>query len=165
MFNAPKDKAEILSRQYRSVYTQEDQDSPVPEPEGVPYLCMKDFTVTEEGVEKLLHKSNTHKASGPDMILARFLKECSKDLAPLLATIFNKSLQTGTVPTDWKKANVSAVFKKGQCYDAANYRPVSLTFFMLQASGTCGCQQCDGACGPTQNTHRLPTWFPSKTEL
>ena len=127
LFNAPKDKAEILSRQYQSVYTQEDQDSPVPEPEGVPYPCMKDFTVTEEGVEKLLHKSNPHKASGPDMIPARLLKECSKDLAPLLATIFNKSLQTGTVPTDWKKANVSAIFKKGQRYDPANYRPVSLT--------------------------------------
>ena len=127
LFNAPRDKAEILSRQYQSVYTQEDQDSPVPEPEGVPYPRMEDFSVTVEGVEKLLHRRNPGKASGPDLIPARLLKECSEDLAPILTTIFNKSLQTGSVPTDWKKANVSAIFKKGQRYDPANYRPVSLT--------------------------------------
>ena len=127
LFNAPRDKAEILSRQYQSVYTQQDQDSPVPEPEGVPYPRMEDFSVTVEGVEKLLHRSNPGKASGPDLIPARLLKECSEDLAPILTTIFNKSLQTGSVPTDWKKANVSAIFKRGQRYDPANYRPVSLT--------------------------------------
>ena len=62
------------------------------------------------------------------MIPARLLKECAEELAPILAIIYNKSIQTGIVPDDWKKANVSAVFKKGQQYDPANYRPVSLTF-------------------------------------
>ena len=61
------------------------------------------------------------------MIPARLLKECAEELAPILAIIYNKSIQTGIVPDDWKKANVSAVFKKGQRYDPANYRPVSLT--------------------------------------
>ena len=31
------------------------------------------------------------------------------------------------LPDDWKKANVTAVFKKGDRHSAANYRPVSLT--------------------------------------
>ena len=76
---------------------------------------MHQFTVSEEGVRKLLQKSNPRKDSGPDMIPARLLEECAEDLAPMLAIIiFNKSLQTGTVPEDWKTANVSAVFKKGQ---------------------------------------------------
>ena len=61
------------------------------------------------------------------MIPARLLKESVDDLAPILALILNKSVQSGTVPDDWKTANVSAVFKKGQRYDPANYRPVSLT--------------------------------------
>ena len=61
------------------------------------------------------------------MIPAWLLKECAEDLALILAIIFIKFLQTGTVPEDWKTANVSAVFKKGQRYDQANYRPVSLT--------------------------------------
>ena len=88
-------------------------------------LCI--YLISEEGVRKLLHKSNPRKASGTYMIPARLLKECAEDLAPILAIIFNKSLQTGTVPEDWKTANVSAVFKKGQRYDPANYHPVSST--------------------------------------
>ena len=127
LFNSSKDKADILNRQYQSVFTQEDPDSSIPDPDGNPFPAMKDISVTEEGVKKLLQKANPRKASGPDMIPARFLKECAEDLAPILVIIFSKSLQTGTVPDDWKTANVSAVFKKGQRYDPANYRPVSLT--------------------------------------
>ena len=127
LFNSSKDKADILNRQYQSVFTQEDPDSSIPDPDGNLFPAMKDISVTKEGVKKLLQKANPRKASGPDMIPARFLKECAEDLAPILVIIFNKSLQTGTVPDDWKTANVSAVFKKGQRYDPANYRPVSLT--------------------------------------
>jgi len=31
------------------------------------------------------------------------------------------------VPEDWRKANVTPVFKKGKKEDPGNYRPVSLT--------------------------------------
>ena len=78
-------------------------------------------------MRKLLQKSNLRKASGPDIVPARLLKESSEELSPILTCIFNKSLQTGIVPDDWKTANVSAIFKKGQRYDPVNYRPVSLT--------------------------------------
>ena len=113
--------------QYQSVFTKEDQDTQVPDPEGKPYPDMNNIHVSEEGVRKLLQKSNPRKATGPDMIPVRLLKECSEELAPILAIIYNKSLQTGIVPDDWKKTNVSAAFKKGKRYDPANYRPVSLT--------------------------------------
>ena len=44
-----------------------------------------------------------------------------------IALIYNESLAQGTVPDDWRQANVAPTFKKGENYDAANYRPVSLT--------------------------------------
>ena len=40
---------------------------------------------------------------------------------------YSMSLAQGAVPDDWRLANVTPVFKKGEKYDAANYRPVSLT--------------------------------------
>ena len=70
---------------------------------------------------------NINKASGPDGLSARVLKECSPEIAPTLALIYNESLAQGTVPYDWRQANVAPVFIKCEKYNAANYRPVSLT--------------------------------------
>ena len=44
-----------------------------------------------------------------------------------LAKMFNDSLNTGIVPTDWKSANVVPIFKSGSRSSCNNYRPVSLT--------------------------------------
>ena len=88
---------------------------------------MGEITVDPKGVMKLLNNLNMHKASGPDGLSARVLKECSSEISPMLAFIYNESLAQGTVPDDWRQANVAPVFKKGEKYNAANYRPVSLT--------------------------------------
>ena len=47
-----------------------------------------------------------------------------------LAHVFNMSLQEGTVPLEWKEANVIPLFKKGsrnKSVISVNHRPVSLT--------------------------------------
>ena len=85
------------------------------------------MTAQEAGVRKLLSQLKPHKASGPDNIPNRVLRELSAELAPCLTTLFNQSLESGTIPDDWSKASISPVFKKGSVLDAANYRPVSLT--------------------------------------
>ena len=46
---------------------------------------------------------------------------------PYLVTIFQKGLYNGQVPKDWKMANVTATFKKGEKCRPSNYWPVSLT--------------------------------------
>ena len=47
-------------------------------------------------------------------------------IAPSLCGIFNKSLQLGSLPRDWKLANVVYVHKKGAKDHVENYRPISL---------------------------------------
>ena len=121
-----KEKANICNRQFQSAFTREDDSDP-PSKGASPFSSMGDITVDPKGVTKLLDGLNVHKASGPDGLNARVLKECSNEISPILALIYNESLARGEVPDEWRQANVSPVFKKGEKYDAANYRPVSLT--------------------------------------
>lgn len=41
-------------------------------------------------------------------------------------TIINKSIATGIVPEDFKRARVKPLFKKGNSLEVGNYRPVSI---------------------------------------
>ncbi|KAK3108364.1 hypothetical protein FSP39_006467 [Pinctada imbricata] len=122
----PKDKAEILNRQFSSVFTQEKQDD-LPQIGSTTYPAASNITVTEKGVLKLLNNLNPNKASGPDQISSRFLRTMSNSVAPILTIIFQASSDQGKVPDDWKSANVTPLFKKGDRARASNYRPVSLT--------------------------------------
>ena len=76
---------------------------------------------------KLLKDLKPHKASGPDGIPTRILILAADQLAPVLTAIFQSSLDVGALPTEWKDALISPIYKKGDRCSAANYRPVSLT--------------------------------------
>ena len=41
--------------------------------------------------------------------------------------MFNLSLEEGIVPSEWKEAKITLLFKKGSRNKPNNYRPVSLT--------------------------------------
>ena len=120
------DKAIICNRQFESAFTREFVTE-IPSKGTSPFTAMDEITVDPKGVLKLLNNLNIHKASGPDGLSARVLKECSSEISPMLALIYNESLAQGTVPDDWRQANVAPVFKIGEKYYAANYRPVSPT--------------------------------------
>jgi hypothetical protein len=119
-------KARILLNQFCSVFTKDD-GSPLPEMQGPPQPTINDLVIQEAGVAKLLRNLNPSKASGPDQIPSKVLKHCAETLAAPLTRIFNASLNSGQLPTDWLTANISCVFKKGDRNRAENYRPVSLT--------------------------------------
>ena len=64
------------------------------------------------------------KATGSDSIPGVLLKQCASTLAPSLTK--NKSLQTGQLPRQFKKAKISPVHKAGDPKIAKNYRPIFL---------------------------------------
>ena len=89
LFNAPKEKANILNRQYQSTFTQEDTNQ-VSSPSGTPYTDMEEIEVDEAGISKLLQKTNPRKVTGSDCIHPLILKDSASELARGLPIIFNK---------------------------------------------------------------------------
>ena len=88
---------------------------------------MEDINVTTSGIIKLLLNLDVHKASGPDEISTRLLKETAEVTAAVLKLIFEKSLDTGEVPYDRRVANMAPIYKKGERSAPQNYCPISLT--------------------------------------
>ena len=70
---------------------------------------MLDITVTSKGMKKLLSNLNPHKAVGPDQIKRIIRKNRSTPLSPILKHLFQKSLESETLPLIWKDANVAPV--------------------------------------------------------
>ena len=88
---------------------------------------MENIQIHVPGVEKLLRNIDPSKATGPDGIQAIILKESATEISALLTHIFTQSIRSGTLPHDWKEANISPVFKKGDKTKSENDRPISLT--------------------------------------
>ena len=86
-------------------------------------------------MKKLLNKINPHKATGPDNISGRLLKEMQAQIAPILCLLFTKSYESGITPTDWKHANVAPVYKKGQA-QTCKLQAHFINLYQLQVNGT-----------------------------
>ena len=119
-------KTRLLDEQFSSVFTRANTSS-LPNLGPSPHPDIQRFDVTEEGVLKLLNNLNHHKASGPDNIPTRLLKEGATELSPIFTLLFNSTLHQGQIPTPWKQAHVAPVHKKNNRHDPANFRPISLT--------------------------------------
>lgn len=79
-----------------------------------------------------MNNLNPKKASGPDDLTPRILKELHIELTPAVTLLFQRSMELGQTPTDWKHAFVCPIYKKGARYNPANYRPVSLTCILCK---------------------------------
>jgi hypothetical protein len=141
----PKQKAELFNSYFCSVFRplkalSITDDSPLL---LSPVEQLSDITVSEEEVTHYLAHLDPTKATGPDGIPARVLRECSYAIAPSLCSLFNHSLHTsGTVPSEWKSVDVSPIHKKDKKeLGAINYRPISLLSIISKVLERCVCNR------------------------
>ena len=88
--------------------------------------CPESLLCTEQEVLMMLKAIDTSKASGPDKISGRMLKETAESIATPIAMIFNMSIQTGVFPHSWKLSSIVPIPKSSENASPTNYRPISL---------------------------------------
>ena len=119
--------ADTLNRHFTSVFTDENLANIPNFVLDQHYTELKDLPITEEVITSALKSVNPSKTVGPDHIHPKIIKECSEIMIQPLKLIFNKSIEEGKLPQEWKEANVTAIFKAGSRKKAENYRPISIT--------------------------------------
>ena len=104
----------------------DEQNASLPHTMDAPRNTLNSFIITSDEVESILRSLPTGKASGPDSINNKILKDFAHPLSTPLKDLFNFSLEKGQVPAVWKQANVTPIFKKDDPSEVSNYRPISL---------------------------------------
>jgi len=123
--SSPTEIADTFASHFVSVYSQHANTV-------FPILPDRGFTqelltisIQPHMVETQLKKLDQQSAMGPDGIHPRILKETSSVLCNTLSRIFCQSLETGVLPSSWKRAYIAHIFKGGNRHAPESYRSIS----------------------------------------
>ena len=87
-----------------------------------------DISVSIARVYNVLSSLDPSKSIGPDGIAPRVLKNCCDSLCVPLSMLFAQSMESGSIPNEWKSGLVTPIYKnKGSRSDPKNYRPITIT--------------------------------------
>ena len=92
---------------------------------------INDIVLHVSEVEAVPKSLDPNKAACPDEILARMLKETAATITPSLCTLFNRSLEEGYIPREWKLANEVHVHKKDEKDHVENYRQFEISLLCI----------------------------------
>ena len=126
LISDPQGKANLLNRDFTSRGQKTRSEFPTIPRRTNQMLC--DVNISALKVAKMLSSLDPNKSTGPDGIEPRILKQCADSLCVPLSILFNKSLNQGILPKDWKLGHVTPIFKnKGSKASPKNYRPITIT--------------------------------------
>ena len=81
---------------------------------------------TEDEIKSTIKKLKANRATGPNSIPAKILKNNKNEQAKTLFDLINLVLQSGTFPDILKTAKIIPIYKKEESLERKNYRPISL---------------------------------------
>ena len=121
-------KATLFNEYFHSIYS---SPSIIPAFEQLPSShlgieCIRSITISEEDIYKALSSLDPNKAKGIDNFGPSLLKQCSLALTAPLYHLFNTSISSGSIPSQWRTHLITPIFKSGDRSSVSNYRPISL---------------------------------------
>ena len=126
LFSDDQDKADILNTFFTAQTILDDSGASLFSVTLRGDFSLNSISLLPYEVESTLKSLKVGKASGPDQINKRILKDLAHPLSFPLCDLFNYSLSCGKIPKIWKQANVTPIFKKGDKSEVSNYRPTAL---------------------------------------
>ena len=79
----------------------------------------------------LIASLDATKSTGADGVSVKMLKCTASYIVKSLTNLFNKSLKSGKLPSDWKVARIVPIPKGGDPESPANYRPITFILPIL----------------------------------
>lgn len=123
--NYPPDFVNNLNTFYCRFERNEPESHPIPQDTN-------SETFTFDEVYKTLSRCKSGKAAGPDNIQSIVLSRCASELTPIFHELFNKCVNSGHIPTIWKKSEIVPVPKKTNAKELNDFRPIALTSVIMK---------------------------------
>ena len=82
--------------------------------------------ITTEELRSALRNTDNRKAAGHDEILPEFIKYSGPDVFGRVLSLYNDILNTGCIPSTWRRGIVTNLSKPGDPTDCGNYRGITL---------------------------------------
>ena len=126
VYTTAKEKAEKLGQTFAKKCQLENAEEPPPEVQRTTTHVKDNIAFKAKDIRRLLRNLKPDKATGPDEIPTRVLRECCAELAGPLSRLFELCFTHGVFPSQWKCASVIPVHKRDSKSNPSMYRPISL---------------------------------------
>ena len=122
-----KEKADLFNETFYETFITDNQEPLNLGRHSAPENDLLNLHIDNNAIEEALSKLSAKTSNTPDGVPSYVLKQVGLAISPFLIMFYNLSLQSGKIPSQWKTAQITPCYKKGNKNSPENYRPISQT--------------------------------------